>query len=220
MATSGQPRSSALDHPTRQQLDELDALMQRMLALPVNPMEEPPDEPPKQPPNEDMADNAGTAPAAVPSPVAAAKASDAEDAVKKRLADTVLPHASQQEVLGTPSPVLDAEYRAPAPAASKLSTRYAVRATPPTPSPRPPILPSPAPPPAVSEVTVLQPPFAWPLRPLLWLNLAFDQSTTWLGPLGGWLRGPSGRALLGWGGLLLLAAALVWLVWDGMAWSW
>jgi hypothetical protein len=60
----------------------------------------------------------------------------------------------------------------------------------------------------------------WPLRPLLWLNLAFDWSTTWLGPPGRWLRGPGGRAVLGWGGLLLLAAALAWVALDGMAWTW
>ena len=37
MSTSLSPRSSGSSgHPTRQQLDELDALLQRMLALPVN----------------------------------------------------------------------------------------------------------------------------------------------------------------------------------------
>jgi hypothetical protein len=33
--------------PTRQQLDDLDALLQRMLALPVNPSDEPPESPPE-----------------------------------------------------------------------------------------------------------------------------------------------------------------------------
>ena len=74
MATSERPRYSALDHPTRQQLDELDALMQRMLALPVNPMEEPPDVPKRQPSKESVGENSGTA-ASVPPPPAAAKGS-------------------------------------------------------------------------------------------------------------------------------------------------
>jgi hypothetical protein len=39
MSTSLSPRSS-MPHPTRQQLDELDALLQRMLELPVNQVEE------------------------------------------------------------------------------------------------------------------------------------------------------------------------------------
>jgi hypothetical protein len=38
-------------NPTRQQLDELDALLQRMLALPLNPAEEPPPPPAGQPVN-------------------------------------------------------------------------------------------------------------------------------------------------------------------------
>ena len=39
MSTSTAPRSTGV-HPTRQQLDELDALLQRMLALPVSSVEE------------------------------------------------------------------------------------------------------------------------------------------------------------------------------------
>lgn len=39
MSTSVSPRSTAV-HPTRQQLDELDALLQRMLDLPVNQLDE------------------------------------------------------------------------------------------------------------------------------------------------------------------------------------
>src|SRR5207253_2114127 len=57
---------------------------------------------------------------------------------------------------------------------------------------------------------------AWPVYPLLWINWAFDRATGLLGPPGRWLRGPGRRAVLGWGGLLLLAAALVWLAWDGL----
>ena len=40
MSTSVSRRSSAPVHPTRQQLEELDALLKRMLELPVNPLEE------------------------------------------------------------------------------------------------------------------------------------------------------------------------------------
>src|SRR5262245_17599335 len=50
MSTSVSPRSTAV-HPTRQQLDELDALLQRMLDLPVNQPDEPaPPEPAAAPP--------------------------------------------------------------------------------------------------------------------------------------------------------------------------
>ncbi len=68
--------------------------------------------------------------------------------------------------------------------------------------------------------TVHRPRIAWPLYPLAWINGAFDFVTAWLGPVGRWLRGPAGRGLLGWVGLLLLAAALAWLAWDGLGWTW
>ena len=40
MSMSVSRRSSATGHPTRQQLDELDALLKRMLDLPVNRLED------------------------------------------------------------------------------------------------------------------------------------------------------------------------------------
>src|SRR5436305_2011466 len=40
MSTSVSPRPATSAHPTRQQLDELDALLQRMLDLPVQPADE------------------------------------------------------------------------------------------------------------------------------------------------------------------------------------
>jgi len=68
---------------------------------------------------------------------------------------------------------------------------------------------------------MIRPPrLASPLRPFLWVNVGFDRGTAWLGPVGHWLRAPGGRTLLGWTGLLLLAAALAWLALDGMAWTW
>jgi hypothetical protein len=73
---------------------------------------------------------------------------------------------------------------------------------------------------AAPEEPVFVPRVPWPFRPLVWLNQAFDWSTAWLGPLGRWLRGPSGQALLGWSGLLMLAAALAWLALDTLGWSW
>lgn len=49
MATSRPPQSSEPVHPTRQQLDELDALLQRMLDLPVNQLEDVPPPPEEEP---------------------------------------------------------------------------------------------------------------------------------------------------------------------------
>jgi hypothetical protein len=45
---------------------------------------------------------------------------------------------------------------------------------------------------------------------LVGINRTFDRSTAWLGGLGRWLRGEHGRALIGWMGVAMLGAALVW----------
>jgi len=54
MTTSVSPRAAGTLNPTRQQLDELDALLQRMLELPVHPLDNPEqtkvEEPAKEPP--------------------------------------------------------------------------------------------------------------------------------------------------------------------------
>jgi hypothetical protein len=58
------------------------------------------------------------------------------------------------------------------------------------------------------------------LRPLVWINQAFDWLAARCGPLGRWLCSPAGRAVLGYGGLLLLASALGWGLLDWMGWTW
>ncbi len=58
------------------------------------------------------------------------------------------------------------------------------------------------------------------LWPLVWINIAFDGLTFLLGPLGRWLRGPTGRPLIGWIGVLLFAGALAWALFDWMGWTW
>jgi hypothetical protein len=60
---------------------------------------------------------------------------------------------------------------------------------------------------------------AWML-PLVGVNLLFDCLTFPLGPPGRWLRGDSGRLFLGWTGLALLVAALSWGFLEWMGWLW
>jgi len=57
------------------------------------------------------------------------------------------------------------------------------------------------------------------LVPFVWLNSAFDMTVAPFGPLGRWLRAAGGRALLGWTGIVLLAiaaalASMEWLPWK------
>jgi hypothetical protein len=58
------------------------------------------------------------------------------------------------------------------------------------------------------------------LRPLVWCNRAFDSLTLWLGPLGRWLRSSAGRSWLGWIGLGLLAGATAWALGNEFGLTW
>jgi hypothetical protein len=57
-------------------------------------------------------------------------------------------------------------------------------------------------------------------QPLLRLNRAFDHATAWLGEMGKGLRSAGGRNLLGIAGLVLLALAVVWCLHDWLGWNW
>jgi hypothetical protein len=59
---------------------------------------------------------------------------------------------------------------------------------------------------------------AW-LGPVVWGNRLFDRCAGYGGPPGRWLRGPTGRALLAWSGVLLLAAAVAFAVCDRFGWT-
>lgn len=156
MSTPTSPRVPA--DPTREQLDDLDELLQRMLALPVNKLDET---------------------AAPPEPV-------------------------EQRVEPAPEkPQPERKPRPPAPNPARTSPRPASRPAPRVP---PPHSDDPGPPPE-----------GW-LAPLAWLDAAFDTVAGWFGSPGRWLRGSTGKSLLGWVGLLLLAAALTLLALEWLGW--
>lgn len=56
--------------------------------------------------------------------------------------------------------------------------------------------------------------------PLVLFNQAFDKATLILGPPGRWLRSARGRHLLGLTGLSLAVAAGLWLMKDWLGWTW
>jgi hypothetical protein len=85
--------------------------------------------------------------------------------------------------------------------------------------------PSPPPEPAkASEATTaaqeFRPPYPRVLLPLVWFNAAFDLTLMPWGPPGRWLRGRSGRALLGTVGLLCLLGAAALAIADSAGWNW
>ena len=55
---------------------------------------------------------------------------------------------------------------------------------------------------------------------LLWVNQSYDHGTHWLGSPGGFLRSRRGRTCLGIAGMGLLALALAWLGKDWLGWNW
>jgi hypothetical protein len=210
---------------TRQMLDELDALMERMLALPVNDLE--------------------GSPMPLPPPHFAAGLTPAEASRPMPLAEKLDSIKPVESMGGPPSKVLVgrlAELPASAtppsePAPQKPSLKrldlaeepesqtspakevlWSTEVSPPDlimpPLPEKPSLPDiPLPPAGRLAGSTL-----W--RPLLILNLVFDGITYLFGPLGAWLRTSAGRMTLGYVGLGLMAVAAAWWLHDLLGWTW
>jgi hypothetical protein len=208
-------------HPTRQQLDELDALLRHMLDAPEDAPAAPPAEVPAPPPGPAVSyrviQQASPAP---PAPAPGATPEEDEQWVPLRSAwqpsaQTWGPLAEswQQAQSGRGAP--------PAPAAPEPAS------PPPEPeaaAPPPIIRPvsgfvQRAPEPIRSEELAAPPEPRW-LLPLVWCNRGFDALTAPLGAPGRWLRGRVGRNVLGAVGLLCLAAAVARAVADGIGWTW
>jgi hypothetical protein len=58
------------------------------------------------------------------------------------------------------------------------------------------------------------------MLPVVLLNRGYDRLTMRLGTPGRWLRHAGGRTLLGWTGVLLLAAAVLIALFDWFGWPW
>jgi hypothetical protein len=193
MADSPSPRSpqSSASQSTRQLLDELDSLMQRMLAVPVQAADGEAAPVVAEPP-------AGPAPRQVelvPPPIA-------PPAVHTQLpveAPGPLAQPLMPIILQRPKNMVGAM---PAPARSQGPVKSAQ-------------------PSAANPKPAWMSPTAGKLPPvpeapgsfshlLIALNRSYDRGTDWLGPVGRWLRSEQGRALLGWTGLAMLTVALAW----------
>lgn len=210
---SGRPTQDTTGlHATRQMLDELDALMERMLALPINETEDAASPTPALP--------TPAAPPPAPPPLAPKltllQVPVEDPPLDPAHAGTNPSHlptltASRSAALAAPPPVpeLPPLPQTPAVAPVPLSDR---------------VVPPPAQPSADDLLAEVPEPddsyVSWFILPLLWGNRAFDQATLLLGEPGAWLRSSAGRALLGVTGLLLLAAAGLWLARDWLGWSW
>ena len=216
---------------TRQMLDELDALMERMLAVPVSDGEEespapsaipqksrplaptltllqvPPEEAPVEEPRPELPplDPPHDRPNPSHLPIRAPRGNKAEDAAEfsATMAPSLLSNFSYRTPELPPLPGL------PAAAPEAFSSR----ALPPLSSPSVDAVLDEVPEPIAS-------PMDWLLLPIIWCNRLFDHGTRVFGDSGNWLRSPLGRMLLGAVGLILLAAAGAWASRDWLGWTW
>lgn len=212
MSSPTSPRTGA--NSTKQLLDELDALMQRMLELPVNETEtapasttgptvrvDPPTVLPEPPRSLHFSEPPPSAPTLEtpqtwqPPPVRAPAFVPLADPPPP-------PVAPRFDHLGKP---LVSE-----PARSPLGADVPRAATTTTRSLRGPYSPAVTTLPGGKPLPDAPQRREWVLRPLLWTNRFFDRASYLLGPAGRWLRGDLGRTVLGWCGLAMTAGAVGW----------
>jgi hypothetical protein len=196
MSIPVQSQADGIVHPTRQQLDELDALIKRMLTLPVDQA------------SEDLAPPSRIGPAAgYPRTVERGPAelprAHHESFGADPASEASLPEGEQARATMVWSQATGRPERPVHGAGSDVfsAIRLEVSSAHPPGSPR------------RLLATAL-------LGPLVWSNAAFDGCTAWLGPAGGWLRCPRGQAVLGYTGLALLGAAAAWGIGAWIGWTW
>jgi hypothetical protein len=209
-------------HPTRQQLDELEALMQRMLELPVGVLPGEESEAPVEPAGRrSSADEPALDLAALSAGWEIAEALTVPAAIQPPPPSTAAPSAE----LPTPSaPVAEPADSPEAEGPSEMVPRSITVVESPAADGRSAARVSTSParwlPAEQPTVDLSLPPPPWYLRPLVRCNRCFDAATRRLGPAGDWLRGSAGRTTLGWTGLILLTGSIAWAILDWLGWTW
>jgi hypothetical protein len=231
----------------RQQLDELDAILQRMLTLPVNGQageeERPKTDPPITPPPARRRPVAAPVLEKPPLPETAPSPPRVERPAKPPGPITIFQPVSSPSALSVPElppleiatpPIVAPSQSAPSsqplpgwgPAHLEAPTSTLARVDPPAapelPKELDPIIPT-----KPSEfferhrARIKEQRRAAPwLGPLGWLNAAFDCCSVALGRPGLWLVRSDVRNVMGWVGVGLLLAAAVILVGDWFGWTW
>jgi hypothetical protein len=224
MSTSSPPAS----HSMRQQLDELDALLQRMLTLPINQTDDGAADPAP------AMNRSAEAPSAVGPPLAPIRRPqmmllDGSAPVRPPQTPPANwdPHWNinlnpQQgsSILGPRSPAAQPPQPQTAPPVWRAET-VAYAPSQPEPTPQPPLStpvaqfearPAPRAQPQVEDPTPI------PLAPLVGLNRAFDAVMICFGPPGQWFCTTAGRNLLGYAGLALLLGSAAWTATGWFGW--
>ncbi len=209
------PAPSPADRGTHGQLDELEELMQRMLALPVEGPVAPAPAPAEPTPPQPVEEHPPTESQNVLPPetkswweeefeaaLTAPEAPGADRAEEEPLASRELSVARTD--LAAPERTPEDDQLLVFSLATKKETASAPRLDRPAP-----VLPA-AP---RRRVPLL-------LRPVLWCNTAYDAPTRLLGPLGRPLRGLFVRTVLGVVGLLLVVGSAAWVALELADWTW
>ncbi len=198
------PNDSSLQ-TTKQMLDELDALMDRMLSLPVNELEE--------------GQTGGEKPS-----VLAAKLTILEPPAGPFEKQRGAPPQQRPRPESDNLPLNPPHFTmSPSEPAEPLTTYVA----PPVPEPEP--LTNEIEPPSLLQkldplLADMSEPAAslsmsWGYQPLVWINRSFDRVALLVPGAGSWLRTQSGRMFLGASGFVLTAAAVGWLLKDWLGWN-
>ncbi|MCI0639637.1 MAG: hypothetical protein L0Y72_15450 [Gemmataceae bacterium] len=207
------PGTEARLQSTRQLLDELDALMERMLALPVNEAEGPTPALPELAPAPTVSATLTVLPPQPLSPTGA-----------RGEVARVLPLHRPERAPQDPHIFRESSLENQAQYATKEETESHELTEDKAPDEFLDVVPPP--------IMALQPPHistaspprrswgSWIYHPALWFNLIFDRLTMLLGGPGQWLRSRHGRSVLGFAGLTLLALAVGWFVKDWLGWTW
>jgi hypothetical protein len=200
---------------------ELDALLERMLALPVSSRDEPEAPAEGPPPPQDLPPLITIA-EATPEPVLTYTTPPAPvTIVDERVPPQHDLDFASANSLAEPAAVA-AGFQPADPESLLQSAGFKPAATEEAAAPAdvaPATTPETTPAPESLTDSIEPPPPLW-LWPLFWVNRNFDRATVPLGALGRWLRGPSGKSLLGWAGLLLLAIAGGIALHDWFGWTW
>lgn len=234
---------------TRQQLDELDALLQRMLSIPpaaepssaLSPMSDPDTVPDTFAPLPPTLPPARVFPQPTPTPgaepvvhawrveVPAATASSSQSPPLALPVDGAAPLPIDPRTFAPPPAAVPAGTPALSPPPYPYSMVFGPPVVaepgmpvPPTTGAAAPPLPGQVATPQWHAPRAAEPaPLPFLLLPLLAFNRLFDVVTFFLGPLGSWLRRPEGRNTLGWLGILMILAAIGWGVadWYGIEWT-
>jgi hypothetical protein len=184
---------------TKQMLDELDALMEKMLSLPVND----PDD-------------------AAPFPEAVVKPSLLPPTLSATLTLLQAPAPVQAEQTPTPHPAVNPPHFAPT---MRLEAPPTVQERVPQLEP---LTNEVMPPSMLDQLTPLlreipvpssASAMRWEYLPLMWINQEFDRATTLLGGSGAGLRSQAGRTLLGVSGVALMLVAVTWFLRDWFGWN-